>query len=157
MTFVSIPVKRGVGIVTMKHFGWVGLGLFALTAAGLWRPHPASGDAEKEKQSHVFELRIYTTEEGRLPDLHKRFRDHTMRIFKKHGMKSVAYWTPTDKENTLVYMLAHKSREAAGKSWDAFREDPEWQKVFKESRKDGPIVTKVARHFLSPTDYSPMK
>lgn len=136
---------------------WVGVGLYVLAVAALWRPLPASGDSEKDEQAHVYELRTYTTAPGRLPDLHKRFRDHTMRIFKNHGMKSVVYWTPLDKENTLVYVLEHKSREAADKAWDAFRKDPEWQKVFKESRKDGPIVIKVERQFLSPTDYSPMK
>ena len=120
----------------------------------------ARGKDEKKQSPLVYELRTYTTHPGKLLDLHKRFRDHTMRIFKKHGIKNVIYWTPTDpklKDNTLVYVVAHKSREAAGKSWNAFRNDPEWKKVFKESRKDGPIVTKVERQFLIPTNYSPMK
>jgi len=103
----------------------------------------------------VYELRTYTTHPGRLPALHKRFRDHTMRIFKKHGMTNVMYWTPIDQENTLSYVLKHDSREAAKKSWEGFRKDEEWQKVFKESHKDGKIVMKVESVFMKATDYSP--
>ena len=112
---------------------------------------------EKAEDTTVYELRTYTTHEGRLPDLHKRFRDHTMKIFARVGMKNVIYWTPTDKENTLVYVLAHKSQDAANESWAAFRKDPAWKKAFAESRKDGPIVMKVEKQFLTATDYSPMK
>lgn len=104
----------------------------------------------------VYELRTYTTAPGRLPALHKRFRDHTMKLFEKHGMKNVMYWTPVDKENTLVYVLEHKSREHAKKSWDGFRNDPDWQKAFKASREDGKIVTTVVSQFLKTTDYSPL-
>lgn len=113
--------------------------------------------AEKETPVAVYELRTYTTAEGRLPALHARFRDHTVKLFEKHGMKNVIYTVPTDKEDTLVYLISHKSREAADQSWQAFRDDPEWQKAFKQSRKDGPIVTKVERQYLRPTDYSPMR
>ena len=112
---------------------------------------------EKAEDTTVYELRTYTTHEGKLPDLHKRFRDHTMKIFARVGMKNVIYWTPTDKENTLVYVLAHKSQDAANESWAAFRKDPAWKKAFAESRKDGPIVMKVEKQFLTATDYSPMK
>ena len=115
-----------------------------------------AGD-KKEAEALVYELRTYTTAEGRLPALHKRFKDHTMKIFEKHGMKNIIYCVPEEKENTLVYLIAHKSRKAADASWDAFRQDPEWKKVFAESRKDGKIVTKVERQFLTATDYSPMK
>lgn len=112
---------------------------------------------EKAKDTTIYELRTYTTHEGKLPDLHKRFRDHTMKIFARAGMKNVIYWTPTDKENTLVYVLAHKSQDAANESWAAFRKDPAWKKAFAESRKNGPIVMKVEKQFLTATDYSPMK
>lgn len=135
---------------------WMGLSIAVLAVAGLWVTQPVSGKSEDE-QTHVYELRTYTTAEGRLPDLHKRFRDHTMELFEKHGIKNVAYWTPVDKDNTLVYVIAHESREAAKKSWKAFGDDPQWQKVFKESREDGPIVINVERQFLKPTDYSPKK
>jgi hypothetical protein len=106
-----------------------------------------------------FEMRTYTTNEGKLCDLHKRFRDHTNRLFKKHGMELVGYWTPNDKEETLVYILAYPSLEARDKSWKAFRDDPEWQKVYKQSHIDagGKIVKAVDSLFLNPTDYSPIK
>jgi hypothetical protein len=113
-----------------------------------------------QTKGRVFELRTYTTLEGKLPDLNKRFRDHTMEIFKRHGMTNVAYFTPQDKplsENTLVYLLAHDSREAAKKSWDDFRNDPEWKKVSAASEENGKIVDHVVSQFLVPTDYSPMK
>lgn len=117
----------------------------------------STADDKKESEELVYELRTYTTAEGRLPALHSRFRDHTMKIFEKHGMKNIIYWVPEDKENTLVYVIAHKSLEAADASWAAFRKDPEWQRVFKASREDGSIVTKVQKQFLTATDYSPMK
>src|SRR5947199_7092134 len=83
----------------------------------------------------VFELRTYTAPEGKLGDLHKRFRDHTMRIFRKHGMESVGYWQPQDppdSQNTLIYIISHQSREQAKKNWADFQADPEWQKVSAE-------------------------
>src|SRR6266545_2996473 len=82
-------------------------------------------------QARVFELRTYTTLEGKLDALKARFRDHTLRIFKKHGMENIAYWTPQDparSQNTLIYVISHESREAADKNWQEFRADPEWQK-----------------------------
>jgi NIPSNAP len=108
----------------------------------------------------VFELRTYTAPEGKLGDLHARFRNHTLRIFQRHGMTNVAYFSPQDaplSQNTLIYLLAHSSREAAKQSWDAFRNDPEWKKVAAESQANGPILTKVESVFLDATDYSPMK
>jgi hypothetical protein len=110
--------------------------------------------------TRVFELRTYTAPEGKLEELHARFRDHTMRIFKNHNMTSVAYFRPEDsplKENTLIYVISHASREAAKENWAAFGKDPEWQKVANESQKNGKIVAKVESVFLDPTDYSPMK
>ena len=107
-------------------------------------------------QAEVFELRTYTTNEGKLPNLNARFRDHTVRIFEKHGMKSIGYWTPTDKENTLIYVISHKSRDAAKASWKAFGADPEWKKVAAESQKDGRILAKRPEMvYMTPTDYSP--
>lgn len=105
----------------------------------------------------VYELRTYTTKPGKLDDLNKRFREHTMQLFEKHGMKNVAYFVPLDKPDTLVYIIAHKSRQAAAASWKAFRSDPEWQQVAKESEKNGKIVVKVVSEYLTPTDYSPLK
>ena len=108
----------------------------------------------------VYELRTYTAPEGKLGDLHARFRNHTMRIFDKHGMKSIGYFSPQDaplSQNTLIYVLEHPSRDEAKKHWAEFSADPEWQKVSAESQKDGRIVTKVESVFMTATDYSPMK
>lgn len=112
------------------------------------------------QSAKVYELRTYTAPEGKLGDLHARFRNHTMRIFDRHGMKSVAYFAPQDaplSQNTLIYVLEHPSRDDAKKHWAEFQADPEWQKVSAESQKDGRIVTKVDSVFMTPTDYSPMK
>ena len=112
------------------------------------------------QSARVFELRTYTAPDGKLEDLHTRFRDHTMRIFKNHGITNVAYFRPQDaplSQNTLVYLISHQSREAAKANWAAFQQDPEWQKVANESQKNGKIVAKVESVFLDPTDYSPMK
>ncbi len=107
----------------------------------------------------VYELRTYTTEPGRLEALKARFRDHTIQIFKKHGMESIGYWVPQDErsKNTLIYVLAHPSREAGEKNWKEFQDDPEWKKVAAESEKDGKIVQKVDRVWMDPTEFSKMK
>ena len=113
-----------------------------------------------EPKNRFFEQRVYITHPGKLAALHARFRDHTNRLFKKHGMELVGYWTPTDGEaaqNTLIYILAYPSREARDASWAAFRDDAEWKKVFEESHRDGPIVQKVESTFMTPTDYSPIQ
>src|SRR5690606_17300476 len=104
--------------------------------------------------------RTYTTYEGKLPNLLARFRDHTIQIFEKHGMKNIGYWVPTDEprsKNTLIYMLEHKSREAAKKSWDAFRTDPEWIKVRDASEAGGKVNEKVESVFMEATDFSKLK
>ncbi|MCA8995624.1 MAG: NIPSNAP family protein [Planctomycetaceae bacterium] len=108
----------------------------------------------------VYEMRVYTCEPGKLDALNERFQNHTMRIFEKHGMKNIAYWTPTDGETaatTLIYILEHQSREAAKDSWDAFRNDPEWKQVAKESQeKHGKILAKAPEStYMVATDYSP--
>jgi hypothetical protein len=108
----------------------------------------------------VFEIRTYTTAEGKLDALNKRFREHTMKLFERHGMINIGYWMPQDAPlagHTLIYVLAHKSREAAKKSWEDFNNDPEWQKVKSASEANGPVVTKVESIFVDPTDYSPLK
>ena len=112
------------------------------------------------KPTHVFELRTYTAAPGKLEELHARFRAHTMRIFERHGMTNIGYWTPKDAPlaaNTIIYVLSHESRDAAKKSWAAFGADPEWQRVKAASEAQGPIVTKVESMFLDATDYSPIK
>ena len=111
-------------------------------------------------KERVFEIRTYTAEKGRLDALHARFRDHTTKLFEKHGMTNIGYWTPADEpryKDTLIYILAHESREAAEKSWQAFRDDPDWQKVRDASEADGKIVSKVESVYLNPTDYSAIR
>jgi hypothetical protein len=107
------------------------------------------------KDDCVYELRIYYANPGKLDDLHARFRNHTMKLFEKHGMTNVGYWVPTDNpENKLIYILAHPSREAADKAWKAFRADPAWEKAKKDSEVNGVLVKNAEVTFLSATDYS---
>lgn len=108
----------------------------------------------------LFEIRTYTTHEGRLDALHKRFREATSAIFVKHGMSLIGYWTPTEgpeAANTLIYILAYPSKEAREAAWKAFRADPAWATARAESEKDGKIVKGVVSQFLSATDYSPIR
>ena len=116
--------------------------------------------ADAGKKGRVFELRTYHAAPGKMKALNARFRDHTMRIFRKHGMESVGYWQPQDppdSQNTLIYIISHQSREQAKKNWADFQADPEWQKVSAESQVNGRIVSKVVSVFMDPTDYSPTK
>ena len=109
-------------------------------------------------ESLVYELRTYTTHEGKLDDLHTRFENHTMDLFEKHGMTNIMYWSPQNanlSENTLIYLLSHQSREAAERSWEGFVNDEEWQQVYEASRADGPIVERVESVFMTKTPYSP--
>jgi len=113
-----------------------------------------------QSSTRVFEIRTYTAADGKLDALHARFRDHTLALFARHDMTTVAFFKPQDaplKQNTLIYILAHPSREAAAKNWQAFHDDPEWQKVKAASEEQGPLTTKIESVFADPTDYSPMK
>ena len=117
--------------------------------------------AAAAQDARVFEMRTYFTHPGRLDALNARFRNHTLALFKKHGMENVWYAVPAEGQpgagEKLVYILAHKSRDAAAASWKAFVADPEWVKVRAESEKDGPIVAKIESVFLKTTDYSTFK
>ena len=129
----------------------------ALIPAAVWAG--AQPEQARAAESAVYELRVYHANEGKLDDLLKRFREHTTRLFKKHGMKNVAYWTPLDdplKGKTLIYILAHPSREAAISNWKAFGDDPEWQKVRDASEVNGKLVEKVDSTFMTLTDFSPV-
>jgi hypothetical protein len=147
----------------MLHTSTLSLSLLAALAVPALALAAGQNAADRSASSdqRVFELRTYYTNEGKLDDLHKRFRDHTIRIFKKHGIEVVGFWTPQDdkdgKGEKLVYLIAFPSREAAQKAWQEFRDDPEWKQVYAESHKNGVIVTKVDSVFLDPTDYSPIK
>ena len=117
-----------------------------------------TGQEKKVTAPRLYELRTYTTHPGRLDALNARFRDHTLKLFEKHGMQNEMYWIPTDPElskNTLIYVVSHDSAEAAKKSWDAFRADPEWVKARDASEKDGKIVEKVVSVYMTLTEYSP--
>jgi hypothetical protein len=108
----------------------------------------------------IFELRTYTAKPGRLQDLLARFRNHTTRLFEKHGMVNIGYWVPADPpraQDTLIYLLAHKDRDSAKRSWDAFRNDPEWIKVKAASEANGPLVEKVESVFLNALDFSKIR
>ncbi len=160
----------------MKPFIW----LFTNTAicfvasliANAQNPSPAGPPAQPApptiapspslaKDSRCFELRTYYAAPGKLEELHARFRNHTLKLFKKHGLQVVGFWGPTDKEkgseNTLVYVLAFPSRDARDKAWTAFRSDPEWQAVAKESEKNGKLTEKIDSVIMMATDYSPVK
>src|SRR5262245_35316126 len=116
--------------------------------------------ADTDKKPRVFEIRTYTCEPDKLPALLARFREHTTKLFEKHGMTNIGYWVPTDGErakNTLIYVLAHESRAAADKSWNGFRNDPDWIKARDASEASGKIVSKVESIYADPTDFSPLK
>jgi NIPSNAP len=136
------------------------LGAIAILAVafGVFTGGVAFGQA-KDANTRVYELRTYTTLPGRLPALNKRFADHTVKLFDKHGLKSVMYWVPTDearKDNTLIYVLVHESQDAADRNWKAFQSDPDWIKVREASEVDGKILAKPPeRVFMRMTDYSP--
>jgi hypothetical protein len=129
-----------------------GMGLMAaaMTSAEL---HAEAGDTP------AFELRVYHTNEGKLDDLLARFRNHTMALFTRHGIVSVAYWVPTDegplKGRTLFYMVKYPSRAVAAAMWKAFSTDPEWVQVRTASEVNGKLVEHVDSTFLERTDFSP--
>lgn len=120
---------------------------------------PASPSIAKD--SRLFEMRTYYAAPGKFEALHSRFRDHTNRLFRKHGMTLIGYWVPTDKakgaDNTLVYILAYPNKEAREKSWAGFAKDPEWAQAKTASEVNGKLVDKIDVVFLNATDYSPLK
>jgi hypothetical protein len=118
----------------------------------------ARGNGEEAGMETVYELRIYHAAPGKLDELLARFRDHTDKLFARHGMKSVAYWTPVDepqKGNTLIYILQHPSREAATANWKSFQDDPDWKSVKAKSEENGKLAEKIDSTFMSVTDFSP--
>ena len=120
----------------------------------------AIGSAVQPAPTKVYEMRTYTAHDGKFDAVNARFRDHTVKLFEKHGMKNVGYWTPVEGPTagtTLIYILEHQSRDAAKASWAAFSADPEWRKAKAESEAQGRIVAKAESVFLTATDYSPIK
>lgn len=130
----------------------------AMIPASLWATSRRENPTSDSASTGVFELRVYHAAAGKLGELEARFRDHTIKIFERHGMKSVAYWTPMDdpdKSNTLIYILQHPSREAAAANWKAFQDDPEWKSVKERSEANGKLVEKVDSTYMAVTEFSP--
>jgi len=121
------------------------LGLSTLSRSNAESPH------------HVYELRLYHVNEGKMEALKARFCNYTDAIFKRHSMKSIGYWSPEDapsSQNLFIYILEHPSRQEAEKNWAAFQADPEWQKVKAESEAHGALVDHIDRYFMDPTSFS---
>ncbi|MEX2092954.1 MAG: NIPSNAP family protein [Pirellulales bacterium] len=143
-----------------KHFLLASSALTAVAAMLVMGQVARTDPARGSTKSRAFEIRTYTTEPGKLDALHARFRDHTTKLFEKHGMTNIGYWTPGDEpraKDTLIYIIAHESRAAARKNWEGFVNDPEWIKARDESEVGGKIVSKVESVFVNPTDYSPLQ
>jgi hypothetical protein len=140
---IKFTPNRSLHTATMKRFVTLALSLFLSQLVF----------------GEVYELRTYVTNPDKLDNLNARFRDHTVGLFKKHGIESVGYWVPTDGEsskNTLIYVIKHKSRDAAKASWKAFGSDPAWKKVARESQVDGKILAQRPDSvYMNATDYSP--
>ena len=114
--------------------------------------------ARAEEKNRLFEIRTYYAYEGKLDALKARFRDHTVALFKKHGMTNVGYWVPVDNnDNKLVYILAFPNKEARKKAFQGFVNDTDWKAAYKASTKDGKLVKKIDSEFLTGTDFSAIK
>src|SRR3954451_18647428 len=132
------------------NLGWTLLAIALTACLGFTA---VAGDNKSER---VYEMRTYWAPEGRLDDLHARFRDHTTKLFEKHGIANVGYWVPIENpEHKLIYVISAPSKAAHDKAWKAFAQDPEWQSVKKQTEAKGKIVAKVESVFLKMTDYSP--
>ncbi len=129
----------------------------ALLTAGVFAGSLGVTPQAQAQSARVYELRTYYTHEGKLDDLQARFRNHTTKLFEKHGMTNVGYWVPREQPNTLIYVMSYPSRDAATKSWDAFRKDPDWITARTASETNGPIVVKVVSVFMDPTNFSALK
>jgi hypothetical protein len=116
--------------------------------------------ASNAQSHHVYELRLYHVNAGKLDALKARFRDHTDAIFRRHNMKSIGYWSPEDppdSQNLFIYILEHPSRQEAEKNWAAFQADPEWQKVKADSETNWKLADHIDHYFLDPTSFSALK
>lgn len=142
----------------MRGFA-LALAAVGLAALGFAVYAADTGKGGAKVNTRVYELRTYYAAPGKAEAMHARFRNHTCKLFEKHGITLIGFWTPTDpsKKDQLVYMLAFPSMEAAKKSWQAFRDDPAWVAAKTASEKDGKLVDKIESVYLNPTDYSPIK
>lgn len=134
----------------------LGLGLTGMAVSAI-----RAEEGKKEVKNRIFELRTYTAAPGKIDALNARFRNHTNKLFEKHGMTIIGFWMPANQkegEEKLIYILAYPSKEAADKSWKAFRDDPEWKKVVAETEKNGRLLSKPPESvYMKPTNYSPLK
>jgi hypothetical protein len=137
-----------------RWFLTVGLILAAMTV------YAGREQGDKKVEQRVFEMRTYYANPGKMKALHERFRNHTNKLFVKHGMTLIGFWSPIDPkqaEEKMVYILAYPSKAAADKSWKDFQNDPDWKAAKAASEKDGKLVAKFESVYLNPTDYSPIK
>ena len=107
----------------------------------------------------IYEYRVYEAMPGKLQELNQRFRDHTIGLFEKHGIKNIGYWTASvgDFSDRLIYIIAFENLQHRDSAWDAFRNDPEWVSIRSASESAGPLVSKIHNSILNPTDYSPLQ
>jgi hypothetical protein len=142
----------------MRAMLWVSA--FVAGVVGSWMWEETSVLAADAPAGKVYELRIYHAEPGKLDAVNARFRNHTCKLFQKHGFELIAFWNPIEGDeakDTLYYVVAFPSVEAQKKAWEEFRADPEWIQAKADSEKDGKLVTKVESKLLRTTDYSPMR
>jgi hypothetical protein len=141
-------MKRiAIGLVALA--GLCGVGLYA-----------TAKEKSVDAKGRFFEVRTYTVNDGKMDALHARFRDHTVKLFEKHGIENVGYWTVNSGEGagkTLLFVLAYPSKEEQAKRWKAYVDDPDWKKAKEESEKAGVLVSKADSRFMDPTDYSAIK
>lgn len=142
------------GVLSMR----IMIATLALTM-GAWR---VSGTLDANRptgaDTRVYELRTYYAAPGKMADLHARFRDHTCKLFEKHGMKIEGFWSPMDEKQAaqkMIYLLSFPSKDAAAKCWKDFGADPDWKTARNASEKNGKLVTKLESVYMQSTDYSP--
>ena len=148
---MKIAVAKLAGIKTLSLLSFLGGVAVTLGFSNLGGSKTAQ---------HVYELRMYHVNEGKMDALIARFGDHTDAIFRRHNMKSIGFWRPEDapySQNLFVYILEHPSREEARKNWAAFQADPEWKKVKADSELQGPLADHIDSYFMDPTSFSALK
>jgi hypothetical protein len=134
------------------------VGAVAVMAAALIVRNGTAQTGEKKVETRVFELRTYYATDGKMDALHARFKNHTVKLLQKHGMELVGFWTDSKEPNRkLIYLVAHKSKDAADASWKAFRDDPDWVAAKTKSEAGGSLTTKIEVVWMNPTDYSALK
>lgn len=144
-----------------KSSGWTvrAIALLSFAAGSISTDRLAHINQVRADSSRLFELRVYHTVPGKVPELESRFRDTTSKLLAKHDLKVVGYWVPEDTpawDNTFIFIVAHSSREEAKKNWAAMMADPEFQEVI-NSEQANKLVEKMDRVYIRPTDFSPLR